>query len=100
MNKAAMVSETELEDLLAEPNEQDVDALRKVDGDILILGVGGKMGPSLARRAVRALHAARSKRHVIGVSRFSSSELAACLNAAGVKTLSADLLRPEQVRAL
>jgi nucleoside-diphosphate-sugar epimerase len=100
MSKAAIASEAELEDLLAEPNEQDIEALRKINGDILILGVGGKMGPTLAARAIRALRAAASKRDVIGVSRFSSSDLRASLNAAGVKTVSADLLRPEQVGAL
>ena len=40
-----------LEDLLSEPSPAAVDTLRRVDGDIIVLGVGGKMGPTLARMA-------------------------------------------------
>ena len=47
-------TETQLEEILATPNEQDVDALRRLSGDVMILGAGGKMGPSLARRIKRA----------------------------------------------
>ena len=48
-------SEQELEDQLSQPSPQDVAALRALSGDLLILGVSGKMGPSLARRAARAI---------------------------------------------
>jgi nucleoside-diphosphate-sugar epimerase len=87
------VRDTEhLEDLLSEPTEGLVEALRRIDGDIVILGVGGKMGPTLARMAVRASQAAGVRRRVIGVARFSSSGLAKRLNTHGVETIQCDLL--------
>lgn len=90
----------ELEDQLSEPTSHVIDALGKVEGDILVLGVGGKMGPTLARMAVRASHAARVKRRVIGVSRFSDEMLKSRLNAWGVETIAADLLDPAQLAKL
>ena len=60
-------SEQRLEDFLSAPSDADIQALGQLEGDLLILGVGGKMGPSLARRAKRA----NLGKRVIGVSRFS-----------------------------
>src|SRR6516162_7652182 len=65
----------ELEDRLASPSARDEEAMRRLSGDIVILGAGGKMGPSLARRVRRAFEAAGVKRRVIAVSRFSNSEV-------------------------
>ena len=62
----------ELEDLLSEPTEGLIESFRKLDGDIMVLGVGGKMCPSLARMAKRASDIAGAYRRIIGVSRFSS----------------------------
>jgi len=62
----------ELDELLSEPTEAAIDTLGALDGDIVILGVGGKMGPTLARMAKRASEIAGVSRRVIGVSRFSS----------------------------
>jgi nucleoside-diphosphate-sugar epimerase len=90
----------QLEDLLSEPTPHLIESLGKLDGDVLVLGVGGKMGPTLARMAVRASHAARVKRRVIGVSRFSDPVLKSRLNEWGVETISADLLDPQQLAAL
>ena len=59
-----------LEDLLSQPTEAAVQALGALDGDLIILGVAGKMGPSLARMALRASERAGVRR-VIGVARFS-----------------------------
>ena len=64
-----------LEDLLSEPTSALVEMMRRVEGDILILGVGGKMGPSLARMAKRASEQAGVARRVIGVSRFRGDGL-------------------------
>ncbi|PYT20190.1 MAG: epimerase, partial [Acidobacteria bacterium] len=47
-------TEQQLEDLLSQPSQADAQAMAALDGDLLLLGVGGKMGPSLARRARRA----------------------------------------------
>ena len=82
----------ELEDLLSEPNEGLIDGFGRLDGDIIILGVGGKMGPTLARMARRASDAAGARRRIIGVSRFPSSNLESQLQAWGVKTIRCDLL--------
>ncbi|HEX8911451.1 MAG TPA: NAD(P)-dependent oxidoreductase [Humisphaera sp.] len=84
-----------LEDLLSEPTPGVIDTCRRLEGDVIVLGVGGKMGPSLSRMIVRASAAAGVKRRVIGVSRFGSGSGAALqkqLNGWGVETLSADLL--------
>src|SRR5882672_12318600 len=62
----------QLEDLLSAPTQAVVESMRKLKGDVLILGVGGKMGPSLARMVKRASVEANVQRRVIGVSRFSS----------------------------
>ena len=78
----------ELEDFLSEPPAELSDDLARVPGDILVLGVGGKMGPTLARMAKRA---APDKR-VVGVARFSDPGVRAGLNAAGVETIACDLM--------
>ena len=65
----------ELDELLSEPTDAVIGTLAALDDDIVILGVGGKMGPTLARMAKRASEIAGVSRRVIGVSRFSSSEL-------------------------
>ena len=85
-------NEQELEELLSRPSEADVTAMRELGGDLLILGVAGKMGPSLALRARRAATAAGVSFRVIGVSRFSSDANRRLLEEAGIETVSADLL--------
>jgi len=85
-----------LEDEMSTPSAALVDALHSVPGDILVLGVGGKMGPTLARLAKRA---APGKR-VIGVARFSESGLKATLERHGIECIVADLLSREQLAAL
>jgi nucleoside-diphosphate-sugar epimerase len=87
----------ELEDRLASPSVQDQEAAKRLSGDIVILGAGGKMGPSLARRARRASDAAQVKRRVIAVSRFSSPVIACELERSGIETLRCDLLNQEEV---
>lgn len=85
-----------LDDFLSEPSEALIKDLAAVDGDILILGVGGKMGPTLARLARRAA----PQKRVIGVARFSEPALRERLEGWGIETIPADLLDPEQVKAL
>src|SRR5882724_2557237 len=77
-----------LEDLLSEPTEPAVRALSRLDGDLLILGVGGKMGPTLARMARRASDAAGSRRRIIAASRFSEPALQERLRGWGVETVA------------
>ena len=87
----------ELEDRLSEPTPAVVAALNALDGDLLILGAAGKMGPTLARMARRALGSAR---RVIAVSRFSEPTSRAALEVAGVETIAADLLDVDALLSL
>jgi len=93
-------SADQLDDLLSEPTAGVVETLRRLEGDLLILGVGGKMGPTLARMAARALQQAGVKRRVIGVARFSNRELPAWLQKHGIEPLTCDLLDPRQIDQL
>jgi len=85
-----------LEDLLSRPSQALVDDLAALDGDIIILGVGGKVGPCLARMAKRA---APHKR-ILGVARFSDNAVKQRLEDWGVETLACDLLDRGAVAAL
>ena len=87
-----IATEAELEDVLTEPTADVVETLAAGGGDLLILGVGGKMGPTLARLARRAIERAGTRQRVIGVSRFSERAVAERLRAVGVETISRDLL--------
>jgi nucleoside-diphosphate-sugar epimerase len=69
-----------------------VDALSRLDGDLLILGVAGKMGPTLAALARRAIDEAGLDKRVLGVSRFSDPMVREKLDRAGVETISGDLM--------
>ena len=89
---AAIADDVQLEDLLSTPSAAAVDALRQLPGDVVVLGVAGKMGPTLARMVRRAADAAGSPRRVIGVSRFSEAGQEAALEAQGVETMRGDLL--------
>jgi len=93
-------SEQQLEDLLAEPSQADARALAEMEGDLLILGVAGKMGPSLAKRARRACERAKLSKRIIGVARFSDPRVQQELQAVGIETVSADLLAPGALATL
>jgi nucleoside-diphosphate-sugar epimerase len=86
--------------LLSEPTGYVVEALSRLDGDLVVLGAAGKMGPTLARMARRAFDAAGARRRVIGVARFSSGDVAGRLHAHGVETVRCDLLDRDQVDRL
>jgi nucleoside-diphosphate-sugar epimerase len=86
----------QLEEVMSRPSDALVAELRRVPGDIMVLGVGGKMGPTLARMARRA---APGKR-VIGVARFSQAGLREELTAHGVECIEADLLSRDALAAL
>lgn len=85
-----------LDELLCRPSQALIDDLGKVDGDIMILGVAGKMGPTLAGLARAAL----PERRIIGVARFSDESAKAWLEARGIETLQCDLLDEAAIRAL
>lgn len=89
-----------LEDLLSEPTPGAIAALSRLDGDLILLGVGGKMGPTLARMAKHGFDAAGLKHRVIGVSRFSAPQEEANLRVHGVETIRCDLLDESAVAEL
>ena len=89
-----------LEALLSDPPQYVVDAMRRLDGDIMVLGVAGKMGPTLARMAQRATDLAGVRRRVLGVARFSAPATQADMEGHGVETIQCDLLDEAAVRRL
>lgn len=90
----APADEPALEELLSRPAPGVAEALAGAGGDVVLLGAGGKIGPSLARMARRALDDAGSDARVVAVSRFSDADTAAGLEDAGVRTVVADLADP------
>lgn len=85
-----------LEDFMTAPSPALVEDLAALDGDILVLGVGGKMGPTLAGLAKRAA----PQKRILGVARFSEPELPRKLQGWGVETLACDLLDRKAVERL
>src|ERR1043166_5732803 len=85
-----------LEDVMTTPTPELAEELGKIDGDLIILGVGGKIGPTLARLAKRA---APGKR-IVGVARFTEKGLRESLTANGIECVAADLLDRVQIEAL
>lgn len=90
----------ELERRLATPSVRDLDSIRRIEGDIIILGAGGKMGPSLARRIQKAAQEAKASLRVLAVSRFSSADRTRELNRDGIETIACDLLNRDEVAKL
>jgi len=93
-------SESELEEVLTRPSPGLVELIRTLSGRLLILGAGGKMGPTLAVLARRAADAAGRQLSVVAVSRFSEANARQWLEARGIETLSGDLLEGSAVRQL
>lgn len=93
-------NEAELEELLSRPTPAVVEQLSKLDGDLVLLGTGGKVGPSLAMMARRALDEAGSSSRVIGVSRWSDADVRQRVEDQGIQTVSADLADPDAYAAL
>ena len=85
---------------LLQPSDDLVSEMATLDGDILILGVGGKMGPDLAKLAKQAIDKSGTRKKIIGVSRFSEQGLQDQLEQEGIETYNADLLQDGQLQAL
>src|SRR5690606_25353973 len=96
-SRGAMRSVTELEDKLSEPSAALIADLAALDGDILVLGAGGKLGPSLTRLALRAVNGSKT---VTAVSRFSDKAAAEELAKAGATVVSADITDEAALAAL
>lgn len=93
-------SDEQLTRLLTVPSAADIDFARRLRGDTVILGAGGKMGPTLAQRLRLAIEQAGGSQRVLTVSRFESAEARRELDDAGIETIAADLLDPENVKKL
>jgi len=90
----------QLEELLSRPTQGVVETMARLDGDIVVLGVGGKIGPSLARMARRASDQAGKQRRIFGVARFTNPQLPQWLATHGIEPIRCDLLDPAQLAAL
>src|SRR5262249_35806976 len=98
---ALMNADERLELELSEPTDPLVETMARLPGDLVVLGAGGKMGPTLVRLALRANEAARSSRRIVAVSRFQSSSARDALAAAGATLIAAaDLLSAAEVERL
>ncbi len=93
MTAGEIMTAPDLERELARPGEEDIASARRLDGDILILGASGKMGPSLARLCRNASEAAGKRRRVIAVSRNVQAE-------PGIEAIACDLLNRDEVARL
>jgi nucleoside-diphosphate-sugar epimerase len=95
-----MWTEEKLNEMLTTPSAKLIEDVKKIEGDIMVLGAGGKMGPTLCVLAKNAIKAAGIKKRVIAVSRFSDPIALELLHSNGVETISADLLDKESLDAL
>ena len=89
-----------LEQELLKPSDALIEDMKALKGDILLLGVAGKMGPSMARLAKIASDKAGTKRRIIGVSRFSEADTRVELESEGIETIAADLLNEDDLASL
>lgn len=89
-----------LEDMLSQPTDGVVETLRNLAGDVIVLGIAGKMGPSLAHMIRLADDRAGVRRRVIGVSRFGPGSSKSDLEALGIETIACDLLDADKLKKL
>ncbi len=93
-------NEQQLEELLSRPTAEVVDLFKTLDGDIIFLGIAGKIGPSIARMAKRACDEAGVSKRIIGVSRFSNEQEQKQIESFGIETIRGDLLEPDFINSL
>jgi nucleoside-diphosphate-sugar epimerase len=91
VNDSPPRDDDELEERLSRPSSEVIDALRRAPGDVIVLGAGGKMGPSLSAMLRRAADALGDGRSVMAVSRFSSPDVAERLERYGIRVVRAEL---------
>ena len=93
-------SEDELDDFLATPYPELIQMMKRLDGAIMLLGAGGKIGPSLALAAVNACKEAGVKKEIIAVDLHFAQTQQQKIESAGIKTLFCDLLNPVEIKSL
>ncbi|WP_299530562.1 hypothetical protein [Ulvibacterium sp.] len=93
MNRKTMIETiSELEEKLSQPSTRLIADMEEIEGDIMILGLGGKMGPTLAKLAKRAVDEAGVDKKIMGASRFSNKGLYQELTDFGIQCIPMDLL--------
>lgn len=98
---AFIENEDQLEDFLSAPSPALIEDMKKITGDIMILGAGGKMGPSMAKLAMRATKAAGIERNVYAVNRsFRDEKLKQQMEDMGIKTVFCDFMDQSSLDAL
>lgn len=100
MTERGPMSEEELEQILGTPSPRLLDDARRIEGDIVVLGAGGKMGPSLCMLAANALREAGSSARVVAVSRFTDTGVPERLERCGVRVHTAELLDDDALAAI
>lgn len=93
-------NEQQLDELLSRPTPKVVELFKTLEGDIIFLGIAGKIGPSIARMAKRACDEAGNFKRIIGVSRFSNEQEKKHIESFGIETIRGDLLDPDFVKNL
>lgn len=93
-------NEEQLDELLSRPGDSLTDMIRRTEGDIMILGITGKIGPSLALMASRACEQAGIRKKILGVSRHIDAKLQQTLDKAGIESVRGDLLDTEFLKRL
>lgn len=93
-------SERELRDVLSRPYAEDVELAERLRGDVVVLGAGGKMGPTLVQRLMRSLNKAGNDLDVFAVSRYSDDASRREIEETGARVVAADLMDERDVRAL
>lgn len=94
------MTEDELEELLSRPGPAETDLFQRLEGDLLVVGASGKMGPSLVRLARRAALLSGRARRIVAAARFSDSSLRPALEGEGIETIRVDLVEPGAVDRL
>ena len=95
-----IVSEAILEDMLSIPTAEAVEMFSGVEGDIMFLGIGGKIGPTLAKMAKRACDQAGVEKRIYGVSLFESDQQRKQIEDIGIETIHGDLLDMDFIKSL
>ena len=93
-------NEQQLEELLSRPSAAVINLFKILEGDLIFLGIAGKIGPSIARMAKRACEEAGVTKRIIGVSRFSNEQEKNQIESCGIETIRGDLLNPDFVKSL
>ncbi|MCK5344013.1 MAG: epimerase, partial [Candidatus Heimdallarchaeota archaeon] len=95
-----ILNEEQLDEVLSIPSSVVIEMMKRLDGDLMILGINGKMGLTLGRQALNAIKNAGVKKKVIGVSRFTDPVGREKLERWGIETIACDLLDRDSVDKL